>query len=411
MKILWLSHLVPYPPKGGVLQRSYYLLKEVARHHDVHLLAFNQKDLMKLFYDTQSSGLKDTQKQLESFCDSVEFANIPCDTNPTQKKMLALRSIFTKEPYTINWLESKEFTLLLKKYLAEFDFDFVHFDTISLAPYLKYCQEIPTSLDHHNIESHMLFRRSTKESNFLKKLYFWQEAKRLEKYEQLNCPNFTFHITCSDIDKERLNSLSPDSAVHTIPNGVDIDYFDPEPISIKEDKLLFVGTLSWYPNIEAVLFITNEIWPLLKKQMPHVQVDIIGANPPQEIVDLAKSDPNLHIHGFVDDIRPFFKKSKCYVCPIKDGGGTKLKIIDALSMGMAIIADEIACEGIDLRNNKDVIFADTAESYVEKIVQVLTNDDQRKSLEDKARDRAKESYSYTSIGEDLSNLYNKYLLN
>jgi len=408
MKILWLSHFVPYPPKGGILQRGYHLLKQTAKYHDVHLLAFQQDDLMKPLCSTIDEGINDAKNHLNEFCDSVTILDIPSDRNKSKKYFTALKSLFTRYPYNLNWLLSDEYANQLIELINRESFDFIHFDTISLSPFKKYCGDIKCSLDHHNIESHMLIRRSGNEPNILKKLYYYQEGKRLEKYEKLFCPDFTFNFTCSDIDTERLLKLSQTSKAHTIPNGVDTEYFKPDTSITKHDRLLFIGTLSWYPNIEAVSYIANNIWPKLKLRNPSIEIDIVGANPPEEILDLADKDPNFRVHGFVDDILPFFHSAKCYVCPIKDGGGTKLKIIDALSIGMAIAADEIACEGIKVSNQENVLFSTTADEYVEAIEKILNNDEFRINLQNNARTLAENHYSYDSIGQQLSNLFLTY---
>lgn len=408
MKILWLSHFIPYPPKGGVLQRGYHLLKQTAAHHEVHLLAFNQKELIAPLFDTPEQGIKEAKSHLGNYCSTVEFIPLPLDKSAVKKKLVALTSLVRPAPYTMNWLNSDLYTASLIKLLNQHDFDFIHFDTISLAPYKKYCSNIPTSLDHHNIESHMLLRRASKESNWLKRFYFYQEGIRLEKFERRLCPKFDFNFTCSDTDTKRLLEIAKDSKVHTIPNGVDTSYFDPNPALEKRDRLIFVGTLSWYPNIEAVIFIAEQLWPEIKKIYPDICIDIIGANPPKEILELAKHDPTFKVHGFVDDILPYLKTAKCYICPIKDGGGTKLKIIDALSIGMAIVADEIACEGIDVVDNKSVIFASSPQEYLKAISGVLSDDKLRLNMEKKAREVAEKKYSYGIIGKQLADLFNHY---
>jgi len=408
MKILWLSHFIPYPPKGGILQRGYHLLKQTAKEHDVYLLAFNQENLMRPLFKTIESGLNESKTQLQKFCKTVNFISIPNEKNKLTKTSIAIKSLFTKYPYTLNWLLSKEFEESIQKHLNTTNFDFIHFDTISLAPYKHLCKSIPSSLDHHNIESHMMYRRSKNNKNILKKLYFYLEALKIEKYEKFYCSDFSFNYTCSDIDTERLIAISPKSKIHTIPNGVDISYFSPKPIMQKQNRLIFAGTLSWYPNIEAVKFIADKLWTKLKQEIPDLQIDIIGANPPQELIELSKKDPSFHVHGFVDDIRPYFRHAKCYICPITDGGGTKLKIIDALAMGMAIVANKIACEGIDVSNNKNVIFALNPDEYVLAVKSVIKNENLRTKMEVKARNLASSKYSFDFIGEKLRTYYSDY---
>lgn len=405
MKILWLSHLIPYPPKGGVLQRSHYLLKETAKHHTVDILAFNQKDLITPLFNSLDEGVEEAQSVLSNFCNYVEFYDIPSDKSRFTKYFLALKSLVTKDPYNINWLKSETFRKSLSKIISENKYDLVHIDTISLIPFLDEIKHLPVVLDHHNIESHMLIRRAEKESNKLKAWYFQQEGKRLQRVEQAICPQMALNITCSEMDSQRLLKISPTSHVADVPNSVDEEYFTPTTLIAKDNKLLFIGTLSWYPNIEAVEFIANEIWPLLKEREVKASFDIVGANPPDFLLSLANVEPDFRVHGFVDDVRTYFNNAAIFVCPIKDGGGTKLKILDAMSMGKVVIAHPIACEGIKVEDGVSVIFAETAEEYVSQIEKVLSDSALREYIGINARQVIKDNYTNDSIGKKLSKLY------
>lgn len=407
MRILWLSHLVPYPPKGGVLQRSYHLLNQTSKYFDVDLIAFNQPNLMAPMFESQEKGLNISKAKLGEFCKSIDIFNIPSGSSGLNKLALAFKSLLSKDPYNINWLKSNEYAEKIKLALVEKDYDLVHFDTICLYPFLPLIpKNISISLDHHNIESEMLHRRCANESNPLKKLYFWQEAKRLESYERTFCKVAGVNITCSELDSERLLKLVPEARTEDIPNGVDIDYFTPiQPEKTSEKKIIFIGRLNWYPNTKAVLYLANQIWPLLKATIPDITCDIIGANPPSQVLELSKQDPSFKVHGFVDDIIPYMKPNTVYVCPLTDGGGTKLKILDALAMGMPIVADPIACEGINVTNQMNVLFSNTPEQYIENIKRILSDDDLSKQLSLNARELAENEYSYNSIGQKLSKTF------
>lgn len=405
MRVLWLSHLIPYPPKGGVLQRSYHLLKEVAKHHDVDLLAFHQPNLMGPLVSSLDEGIKEAQQVLNGFCKKVEFVEISSQQVRFGNYFLALKSLFTQDPYNINWLKSPEYTKVLRELLQSSDYDLVHFDTISLVPYFNLVGKIPTVLDHHNIESHMLIRRAENESNVLKKWYFRQEGLRLETFEKQFCPQFSLNITCSEIDKQRLRGIAPASWVEEVPNGVDVNYFKPDRSVEQGKNLIFIGTLNWYPNIEAVRFLAHELWPSLKKEVPGISIDIIGAEPPEDIVRLSETDSDFRVHGFVDDILPFMNKAAIYVCPIMDGGGTKLKVLDALSMEKALVAHEIACEGIRVQNEKNVIFAQSVDEYVDAIKLLIENKQLRQTMGVEARKLVEDKYAYEMVGENLSDLY------
>jgi sugar transferase (PEP-CTERM/EpsH1 system associated) len=405
MKILWLSQLVPYPPKGGVLQRAYHLIHELAKTHTVDLIAFNQQDLMEPFFDSQAEALEKAGEALRAFCRHVKFIPVECDQKPYGKHWLALKSLVTKDPYTINWLKSSSYAEQVKSLIASNQYDLIHFDTISLIPFMQYVGKTPTVLDHHNIESHMLMRRADNEKSRFMRWYFRQEGRRLEAVEKQVCPQFSLNITCSEIDRDRLAALTRGIRVEEVPNGVDIDYFQHDESIKQEPSLIFAGTLSWYPNIEAVQFIAYEIWPRMKQEMPGMSVDIVGANPPEDIRLLAEKEDGFNVHGFVDDVRPYIDKAAIYVCPINDGGGTKLKILDALAMQKAIIAHPIACEGIAIEEGKNVLFATSADEYVEQIKHLMDDEVERKRLGVNARKLIEDKYAYTIIGKNLSDTY------
>jgi len=405
MRILWLSHLIPYPPKGGVLQRAYHLLKEVARYHSVDLVAFNQPGLLGPLYPTLEEGVEDARKALAACCEQVSILDIDSTQGGFGRERLALRSLISPDPYTINWLKSPVYDAAVRGLLELNEYDLIHFDTISLIPYLHHVKGMPTVLDHHNIKSHMLLRRAENENNLLKKWYFHQEGQRLERVEKQVCPKFSLNITCSEIDAQRLRDIAPGSRVTEIPNGVDISYFKRNCPQTDKPALIFVGTLSWYPNIEAVLFIAEALWPALKKKIPEVVFHIVGANPPDALLSLAGADRNFKVHGFVDDVREYMQESAVYVCPITDGGGTKLKILDALAMEMPIVAHPIACEGIQVTAGENVIFAESVQAYVEAISGLLGNPEQRREMGKQARKLIENTYAYSQIGRGLSEQY------
>lgn len=412
MKILWLSHLVPYPPKGGVLQRSYYLLRELSKYHEIDLMAFNQKSLMSPLYKGDlEKGLIESRKELSKICNEIDYFDIYCDSKSFGKELLAFRSLFSRHPYTINWLRSDEFSKALSEKVASNNYDLVHLDTISLDIYRHILGSIPCTLDHHNIESHMLLRRSGKEKSLLKKAYFFQEGVRLERFEKKVCPRYLGHITCSDIDSERLRTITPLSSIKSIPNGVDTSFFAPKGLVQDKKSLVFVGRMSWYPNIEAALFICNEIMPRLRALCPGIHLRIIGANPPDNIKKFGLDFDDIEVLGFVDEVRDYIEKATVYVCPIMDGGGTKLKILDALAMEKPIVAHKIASEGINVTDGVNILLADKAEEFATRIAQLVESPSERFRLGKAARKLALEQYEYTTIGKSLSDYYVKLTKN
>lgn len=402
MKVLWFSHVVPYPQAGlGVLQRSYHFVRELSRAHEVYLLAFVQRTIIKELLGDVEKGLQSAREHLGQYCARVEFLPIPSEGSRWGRARIAARSLIGGYPYSIRWLQSAEARRVAADWNASMDFDVVHYDTLGLAPYRKILTRGAKSLDHHNVESDMMLRRARIEEHPLKRLYFWQEGLRLRRYERHVCPQFDLNITCSILDAQRLKRVAPGIAIAEVPNGVDTDYFRPTGDLEHPRSLVFAGNMSWYPNAAAMLFFADKVWPALKAELPGVTMDVLGANPPARLSALAAHDGDFRVHGFVSDVRPYISRASAYVCPIMDGGGTKLKILDALAMGKAIVAHPIACEGIEVQDGRDVIFAHKAVEFAQSIAAVLESPDLRKRLSLNARSLAESSYSYSFIGRRL----------
>src|SRR5436190_927631 len=363
MQILWLSHVIPYPPKAGVLLRAYYLLRSVAERHSVDLVAFVQRPLLETYYPTLDEGLTDCRRALERICRSVTFLPIASIERPFGKVRTALEALLFKDCYMARWLKSDTATEILSRLAKAHRYDLVHFDLISVVPYRHLFADVPATLDYHNIESHMLLRRAEKDHHLLRRLYFRREGKRLARYERRMAAEFAGHITCSEVDSARLRELMPDIEPVCIPNGVDVDYFAPLHGPAKRHSLIFVSTLTWYPNVDAVLFLLRDIWPALKALVPDVTLDIVGAGAPPSVVDLARQCDGVTLHGFVPDIRPLVDAAAIFVCPIRDGGGTKLKILDAFAMAKCVVAHPIACEGIDVADGVNVVLAESGADF------------------------------------------------
>lgn len=400
--VLWFSHLVPYPQTGlGVLQRSYNLVRELARSHRVYLLAFVQSKIVRDLLGDLDTGLAQAREHLEQYCSRVEFLTIPSEGSLLGRPLLAARSLVGSAPYTIRWLRSERARRLALEWSSTIDFDVVHFDTLSLAPYRKLFTRAALTLDHHNIESNMMLRRAQMETQPLKKFYFWQEGLRLQQFERRACPEFDLNITCSRLDTERLAAIAPGIRTAEIPNGVDTEYFQPGGFQEEPLTLVFAGNLSWYPNAAAMLFFANRIWPALKRRLPGVRMDVVGGHPPQRLLALAAEDGDFRVHGFVPDVRPYIGRAGVYICPIMDGGGTKLKVLDAFAMGKAMVAHPVACEGIEVLDGYDVILAQEPEEFVSAVASIVGDAQRRQFLSHNARALAVAKYSYERIGREL----------
>lgn len=403
MKILWFSHIVPYPPKGGALQRNFNLIAQLASEHRVWLLTFNQRALIPSApaLDAAIAGLK-------PYCEQVSVLPLPGDHSAPAKASLIVKSAFTSAPYAVNWSRSAAMERLFRETVQSFRPDLIHYDAIGLAHY--HHRSIPACqvLNHQNIESAMMLRRSEQEPNLLKKLYFRGEAEKIRRYERLHCPRFDLNVTVSDVDTATLEATVPGVKAEVIPNGVDISYFTPGPAGEEEEgSLVFAGGMGWYPNRDAMLYFADQLWPMLKRSEPNVRMTVVGRRPPARLVELSRRDPNFSVPGYVDDVRPYLKRASVYVCPIRDGGGTRLKLLDAMAMGKPIVATSIAIEGTDSVPGRHVLVGDRPEEFVSRVVTALRDPALRRTLSRQARSLVEEEYDWTHIGKKINGLYGR----
>lgn len=402
MKILWLSHLVPYPPKAGVLLRAHYLVKELAKFHEVHLIAFNQRNLIEPYFDSYSAGTEQAKAVLTQICQKIHFIDCPTDKSQFSKLQCAASSLFSPLPYTINWLRDKEFAHTVQQWHKDEMYDLIHCDTISLAPYVDSIRSAILSLDHHNVESHMLERRAGLEKNLPKKLYFWQESQKLKAYEKKICPIFHTNLCCSELDKKRFQQFVPNASFTEIPNGVDTEIFTPGDCPPDSASFIFIGTLDWYPNTRAVRYLAQNIWPKLKAAIPNATINIIGSGAPDDLIEFGLNNKGFNMLGFVDDLKPWLDKATAYLCPIDDGGGTKLKLLDAFAAGKAVIAHSVAAEGLKAVDGEHLLLADCPEDYIKYIELLIKNTSLREKLQKNARQHALNSFSFDAIGKNLA---------
>jgi polysaccharide biosynthesis protein PslH len=405
MRVLWASHLIPYPPKSGVHQRTYHLLKGVAARHEVDLIAFIQEPWLRVFYASREEALADCTRELQSLCRSVRFIDIESLRRRGGKWRTALAGLLLPDCYSIRWLQGAGSWRTFTAAAQREPYALAHFDTLGLAPFQRAFPGIPATLGHQNIESHMMLRRAHNESSPLKRLYYLQEGRRLQHYEARVAASFAAHITCSDLDAARLRAIAPQANAVTIPNGVDAEYFRPAQTPGARHSLLFVGSLNWYPNVSAVRFLLSEVWPSLKSAVPELRLDIVGSAPPQAIRDLAAAATDVTVHGFVSDVRPLMNAATLLVCPIRDGGGTKLKLLDAFAMQKCVVAHPVACEGLDVTPGRHVEFAESAEAFVAAVRRLLQQPRAREQMGLAARQLVLERYAFAEIGARLAELF------
>jgi len=401
MKILMIMHFVPYPPQSGALQRNYNLLREIAASHEVHLITLTQKALL-----STKESLSNAVKNVSPFCKTVKVFDIPSDSHPLLWYFLLFRNIFQKIPYSTRRFFSREMQKEIESILKTVPFDLIHVDTIDLAGYVSGTTTIPTVLNHHNIESELLFRRAAHAGNPLAKGYLGFQARKLKRYEQRMIPQFNMNVAVSSKDLEGINVMAAGGTTALVPNGTDTIFFSPQA-ALQSQSLIFAGGLNWLPNADAMVHFCKAIFPLIAAEAPEVRMKIIGANPPSELQKLSQKNTGIEILGFVPDIRVYMADAAVYVVPLRIGGGTRLKILDALAMGKAVVSTTIGAEGLALQDGVDILIGDTDEAFAQKVVGLLKNPVMRKSIGNAGRLTVEQKYSWKVIAPMLFDVYRK----
>lgn len=398
MRILWVSHFLPFPPRGGALQRSHHLLRQAAQRHEVHLVSLNQRAILP-----DQAAVSGAEQALRQIAASVATFPIPADAARVHWLGALIRGYLGPDPYDVTWLRSTPMRLHLEGLLAGVRFDLVHVDTIGLWPAVRAPCGVPVVLNHHNVESQMIARRA-EGARWPGRVYFRRQAVLLQRIEAAACPRAAMNIAVSSLDAARLAAVAPGCRTHVVDNGVDTDYFVPGAASSAAPKtLVFAGRMSWYPNHGAALHLLREIWPALVAADPEYRLTIVGKDPAPEIARWP--DSRVRVTGYVEDVRPYLDEAEIYVCPIRDGGGTRLKVLDALAMGKPLVATALAVEGLDLVEGTHFLAAENPADFVRQIMRLSRDPTLRERLCVEGRRLVGRRYSWQVLGSELDRAY------
>lgn len=387
--------------------RCFYLSTQLSKEHEVDLLALAQENLLVNSFGNYDHGINITRTKLKTYFRNVWFIKSKPVLSRASKILLAVKSLIGL-PYSISLYRSPELGEKIRELAESGEYDLIHFDTTALAIYGQLDTKAPMVLDHHNIESHMMLRRAKKEANLFRKIYFYQEGKRLLTFEKRNLGIFSAHITCSELDSKRLKEILDNPKVIDIPNCVEVRQSLPRKPK-EEFSLLFIGGMEWYPNLDAVWHFINDILPQLR-EANGISVDIIGRSPPPKLLEQVRELDNVKIHGYVDSLDTFYEKCDLFFCPIRDGGGTKLKVLDAMANRCAVIGYPEAFEGLDVKNNENALICQTATEFAELIKTAQARKIDVDTIGEKACDLVKAKYELNLVGNTLCNLYSRLAL-
>jgi sugar transferase (PEP-CTERM/EpsH1 system associated) len=400
MHILYVTQIVPFPPHGGVLQRGYNLLRELGREHRVRLLAFHHPDELP-----PGEAVETSRRALRAFCEEVEYFDLwPKRSRLHMAAALGIGVAYPK-PFSVLAQRNARLHARLRELCQGPDRpDVVHIDTIALAPYAADCVGVPCVLTHHNVESQLMRRRGEHERGLAARVYVGLQASRLERYEAEICHRFPVNVMVSDADAGTLAGISPGSRTAVVPNGVDTSYFTPRD-DRQTPTVVFTGGMNMFANRDAVEWFVDDVWPEVLRQVPQARFVAIGQRPSAKILAAAEAHASIEAPGHVPDVRPWVGPAAVYVVPMRVGGGTRLKVLDAMAQGKAMVATRLGAEGIEAEDGRHLLLADSAADFAARVVELLRDPARRLTLGTAARQRVEERYAWPVISRRLVEAY------
>jgi sugar transferase (PEP-CTERM/EpsH1 system associated) len=394
MRILFLAFEVPYPLDRGGRIKTFHYLEALARNHEVSLVAL-----------TRSQDCVEKLEHLRVRLPLADVHGVPIDLSRFRKARLALNALWRAEPFVMSLYANAEGKRLVERLLNDGHVDLVYADHLHMAQYvpIRQAQGRPsrtravTLLDQHNVESVVLQRFADRQSFWPLRWFAHREQRKMSRYEAETCRRFDAIWVTTEVDRELISPwLLPRQHIEVLPIGVDTGYF--QPVSRKPDPhtVISVGTLSWPPNADSVLWFYGEIFSAVRRRVPDTKFVIVGANPPPAIQRLAE-DTCVEVTGWVDDIRPTMARSTVMVVPLRGGSGMRVKILNALAMGLPVVSTPVGCEGIAVTPGDDILVADDADTFTEQIVALFEDRPlQRRLLENGVR-LIQERYSWDAV--------------
>jgi glycosyltransferase involved in cell wall biosynthesis len=242
----------------------------------------------------------------------------------------------------------------------------------------------------------------------LRRLHYWSEYRKFYREEIYACSNHDAILVTSERDKQILDRDLPDSSKYVIPNGVDAAYFKPGTEKPEPFSLVFTGAMSYAPNSDGMLHFLEHIFPRILKQIPQMKIYIVGSGPPRALLSRASS--NVIVTGFVEDVRPFVWRSGIYVVPLRMGGGTRLKVLEAMAMKKPIVTTSIGAEGINVCDGESALLADEPEQFADAVVRLSQDINLQQKLTANGYDLMLRQYEWSVIGIQLQSTYQSVLL-
>ena len=384
MRVLFVTPLLPVPPDNGGAQRIFGLIQQVRQDHHVTVLSLVGPD----------DDVSEAERMLGRLI-AVPVAWTARQPPNAARRRAQLRSLVSLHSAQRRLMAPPALQSALDSLLARESFDVMQceFAPVGL---LHTPTTIPRILDAHNIE-HDLLRQIARQAPLLRQLFNMLEWRKLAREERAAWRQATHCLATSEADAATIRSSVP-TPVSVIPNGVDLAALPLSPLSLgKPERLVFVGTLRYWPNVEGVTWLLRQVLPHVRAAIPSVEVTIVGSDPPPALQALARA-ASVRLTGRVPEVTPWITRAGIVVVPLRSGGGTRLKILEAFALGRPVVSTSIGAAGLDVCDGQHLLLADTPEAFADAIVRLIRDAALRSQLVAAARQLVVERYDWARIG-------------
>ncbi len=396
MKILYLTPYLPSPPYSGGSRRMHGLISGVAESHEVSVLSL--------------VGPGDNSAQVRAtaeYCQEVVTVESERSSLSTSaKRSLQLRSMLGLSSYERLVSYDPAMQTALDEMVSRTRYDVINVEFSQMA-YYRFPNTSQLVLDEHNIEYDILHRTLRVETDLRRKLYNYANYLKLRREEHAVWRKFDGCCLTSQRDEDILRREFPSLPTRVIPNGVDTQFFRSTGAPLEPMTLLFFGTMNYHPNTDGLHFFVTEIMPILKRQYPQLRLLVVGGASPDLITRFSSEDVTLT--GSVEDVHPYIERAEILICPLRIGGGTRLKILEAMSMGKPIVSTSLGAEGIGVTNGQDILLADSPNDFAAQVGRLLDGAALRRELGSAARRLVEEQYDWRVAVRWLEAFYDHLL--
>ena len=388
MNILIVSAQFPYPPRSGFATRVYQLARQLSVRHDVTLLSY------ALPHDRDGVASLATQMSVRA----VEW------TAPSAigKRATQALTIASPRPYYCRDIYSEDMQQAIDDVCSTGGFDVIQVESSFLCDF-RFPRDTRLVIDEHNVEYEVFQRMSAGERSLPRRAFNRLEYLRCRRFEQAWWRRADACVVTSDRELPTVHASAPGTPVAAVPNAVDLDYFTPCATSVEPHTIVFNGILTYRPNVDGAHFLIDEVWPLVRDRYPDARLMLVGRS---EGVDTRSlTGPGVELLGEVPDIRPYIDRAAVVAVPIRMGGGTRLKVVEALAMGKATVSTAVGCEGLEVRDREHLLIADDAPGFASRIFEAFESAPLREALGRAGRHLVEARYSWELSGARLESLY------